>query len=249
MLRLLAIGLLSTQLFAISNYDVAKKCDDAMKGFVDSKSDVNMLLVNSNKQVRERKMSMIILEKKGGDLSLMTFLSPSDVKGSRFLNHEHVKKDDDQWLYLPALKRVKRIASDNKSGSFMGSEFSYEDLSSFDVDKYTYKGDAKLVILGGKKAYQGERFTVSENSGYGKQISWIDATTFLTLKVDYYDRKNEPIKTALFEDYKKISGVWRVGKTTMKNNQNGKETILVWKNETIKNGLKEEDFNQRVLGE
>jgi outer membrane lipoprotein-sorting protein len=249
MLKILLMSLLSVNLFAISNYDVAKKCDEAMRGFIDSRSDVSMMLINSNKQMRERKMSMIIFEKAGGDLSLMTFLSPSDVKGSQFLNHEHVKKDDDQWLYLPALKRVKRITSDSKSGSFMGSEFSYEDLSSFDVDKYTYKGDAKIVTLNGKKVYQGERFAVGENSGYGKQVSWIDAGSFLTLKVEYYDRKNEPIKVALFEDYKKISGVWRVGKTTMTNNQNGKETVLVWKNETIKNGLKEEDFNQRVLGE
>ena len=218
-----------------------------MDGFRDSKSDMIMTLINSNKQKRERKMKMIMLEKESGNKSLMTFLSPADVKGTKFLNYEHINKDDDQWLYLPALKRVKRIASKNKSGSFMGSEFSYEDLSSFSVKKYTFKGEAKVETLAGKKVYVGERIPVSKNSGYTKQISWVDTKTYLIKKVEYYDRKKELLKTALFEDYKKISGVWRVGKMSMMNHQNGKSTTLLWKNETIKNGLREKNFHKRVL--
>lgn len=249
MRKLLIISLLTSSIWAISNHDVAKKSDDAMSQFMDAKSDMNMILVNANGQERERLMTMLVLEKEGGDMSLMTFLSPSDVKGTKFLNYEHINKDDDQWLYLPALKRVKRIASENKSGSFMGSEFSYEDLSSFDVDKYIYEGEAKLVMLNGKKAYLSERRPVMDNSGYSKQVSWTDTETFLILKVEYYDRKHELLKTAFFENYKKISGVWRVGKMTMKNHQNDKKTILIWKNETVKNGLKEKDFHQRVLSE
>ena len=213
----------------------------------DSKSDMIMTLINANGQKRERKMSMLVLEKKGGDKSLMTFLSPADVKGTKFLSYSHIKKDDDQWLYLPALKRIKRIASKNKSGSFMGSEFSYEDLGSFDVDKYTYKGDPKISTYKGKKVYIGERIPVTKNSGYTKQKSWIEKKTFLTLKVEYYDRKHELLKTAYFHDYKKLSGIWRVGKMHMINHQNDKETILVWKNESIKNGIKEKKFHKRVL--
>ena len=247
MFRILIISLFSASLFAISNLEVAKKSEAVMDGFKDSKSDMVMTLINANNQKRTRKMKMIILEKKSGDKSLMTFLSPADVKGTKFLNYEHVNKDDDQWLYLPALKRVKRIASKNKSGSFMGSEFSYEDLSSFSIQKYTFKGEAKVVTLDGKKTYKGERRPVSKNSGYKKQISWIDAKTFLIKKVEYYDRKHELLKTATFDDYKKISGVWRVGKMTMTNHQNDKKTILVWKNEKIKTGLKEKNFHKRVL--
>jgi outer membrane lipoprotein-sorting protein len=248
-MKLWALFLITANIWAISSHDVAQKSDKVMSSYKDSKSDVTMTLINANHQERERHMSTITLEKEGGDLSLMTFLSPADVKGTKFLNYEHIQKDDDQWLYIPALKRVKRIASESKSGSFMGSEFSYEDLSSFDVNKYTYQGEAKLVILNGKKAYQYERQPVSQNSGYSKQISWTDADTFLILQVDYYDRKHELIKTAYFENYKKISGVYRVGKMIMKNHQNDKQTILIWNNETIKNGLQEKDFHQRVLSE
>ena len=245
--KTIIVTLLATSLLAVTNQEVALECEKVMNGFKDSKSDMTMTLINSNNQKRERKIKMITLEKKSGNKSLMTFLSPADVKGTKFLNYEHINKDDDQWLYLPALKRVKRIASKNKSGSFMGSEFSYEDLSSFSVKKYIFKGEAKIETLAGKKVYVGERKPVSKNSGYTKQISWVDTKTYLIKKVEYYDRKRELLKTAFFEDYKKISGVWRVGKMTMKNHQNGKITTLIWKNETIKNALREKNFHKRVL--
>jgi len=245
--KILITTLLVVNVFAITNQEVANKNDKVMSGFKDSKSDMIMTLINANGQKRTRKMSMIILEKDGGDKSLMTFVSPKDVKGTKFLSYSHINKDDDQWLYLPALKRVKRIASKNKSGSFMGSEFSYEDLSSFDADKYSYKGDSKVVTLNGKKTYLGDRKPITKNSGYTKQIFWTDAKTFLTQKVEYYDRKRELLKTAIFSDYKKISGKYRIGKMVMTNHQNDKKTILIWKNEKIKTGLRKKSFHKRVL--
>ena len=145
------------------------------------------------------------------------------------------------------IKRVKRIASRNKSGAFMGSEFSYEDLSSFNLNKYSYSGDAKEIVLDGVKMYESTRIPVSKTSGYTQQISFVDAQTFLASKVDYYDRKSELLKTATFSDYKKISGVWRIGKIEMKNHQNDKATVLVWSNEKVGVGLKSKDFHKRVL--
>lgn len=247
MFKILLISLVSISVFAMSNLNVAIQSEKVTSGFKDSSSDMLMVLINANNQKRERKMKMIALEKKSGDKSLMTFMSPADVKGTKFLSYEHINKDDDQWLYMPSLKRIKRITSKNKSGSFMGSEFSYEDLSSFTVDKYTFKGEAEEVSIDGVKMYKGERFSISKNSGYKKQISWIDTKTFLIYKVEYYDRKHELLKTLRMQNYKKISGVWRVGKMTMLNHQNDKSTILEWKNETIKNGLKDRNFHKRVL--
>ncbi len=127
MLRIAISTLLTTaSLFAISHFEVAQKSDEVMSGFQDAKSKMTMKLINAKGQTRIRQMKSKSLELEGGDKSLMEFLSPADVKGTKFLNYEHAKKDDDQWLYLPALKRVKRISSKNKSGAFMGSEFSYE---------------------------------------------------------------------------------------------------------------------------
>jgi outer membrane lipoprotein-sorting protein len=235
-------------LYAISFQELAQKSDDAQAGFEDARSNMSMTLINANGQTRDREMKMQVLEGKEGDKSLMEFLSPADVKGTKFLNYQHVNKDDDQWLYLPALKRVKRIASKNKSGAFMGSEFSYEDLSAFNVDKYTYpEGEAKVSALDGKKVYLGESIPISKYSGYTKLLSWIDAQTYLIQKIEYYDRKKELLKTAVFSDYKQIDGVWRVGKIVMSNVQNDKKTILVWSDERIKTGLKDKDFHKRVL--
>ncbi len=247
MKKLLISMVMVANVWAISNFELAQKSDAVMSGYEDAISMMEMTLVNANGQERKRTMKSWVLEKKGGDKSLMEFLTPADVKGTKFLSYEHADKDDDQWLYLPALKRVKRIASKNKSGSFMGSEFSYEDLTAFNIDKYNYSGEAEDVVVDGKKLYKSVRIPKSKNSGYTKQVSWVDPQTFLAQKVDYYDRKKELLKTAVFTDYKKMDGVWRIGKITMTNHQNDKKTILVWKDETIKNGLKERDFNKRVL--
>jgi len=247
MKKLLLSVAMVANVWAISNMELAQKSDAVMSGYGDAKSEMVMTLINAKGQERQRTMKSMVLEKDGGDKSLMEFLTPADVKGTKFLSYEHADKDDDQWLYLPALKRVKRIASKNKSGSFMGSEFSYEDLSAFNIEKYNYSGDAEEVVVDGKKMYKSERTPNSKNSGYTKQVSWTTTDTLLTMKVEYYDRKKELLKTATFADYKKINGVWRIGQITMLNHQNDKKTTLVWKNETIKNGLKDKDFNKRVL--
>ena len=234
-------------LFALSGYEIAKKADEATSGFESSISTMQMIMINSAGQKSVRDMKGKTLEKKGGDKSLMEFLSPADVKGTKLLTYQHIDKDDDQWLYLPALKRVKRISSRNKSGSFMGSEFSYEDISAQEVDKYTYQKEIKEVSCGDKTCYKGERTPKDKLSGYTKQVTWIDKENFLVYKVDYYDRKNSLLKTAVFSDYKKIDGVWRVGKIDMKNHQNDKETVLIWVKDKIKAGLSDKEFNKRVL--
>lgn len=249
MIKIVLSTLLTTaSLLAFSNFEIAQKNDAVMSGFEDSKSKMTMKLINAKGQTRIRQMQSKSLELNGGDKSLMEFLSPADVKGTKFLNYEHAKRDDDQWLYLPALKRVKRISSKNKSGAFMGSEFSYEDVSSFNIEKYDYKNEeVKEDKLKGIDIYIVERYPNYKYSGYTKQVSYIDTKTFLTLQVDYYDRKKSLLKSAYFSEYKFIKGVYRNGKIHMKNFSNSKESILVWEEETIKNGLSNKDFHKRVL--
>lgn len=237
-----------TAAFSLTHYEVAKKSEDMMSGFKDSTAQMQMTLINAAGQQKKRTMKMKVLEGEVEDKSLMEFLTPADVKGTKFLSYEHVDKDDDQWLYLPALKRVKRIASKNKSGSFMGSEFSYEDLSAFNVKKYIYEdGEAIKSELNGHSVYKSASKPVSKYSGYTKLVSYIDAKTFLIQKIEYYDRKKELLKVSTFGEYKKFGDVYRIGKITMNNLQNDKSTILVWSNEKIKTGLKAKDFHKRYL--
>ena len=236
--------LMITGAVAVSNLEVAQKSDDVMSGFVDSVSIMKMKLINARGQEKIRTMRMQVLEGENEDKSLMEFSTPADVKGTKFLNYEHVNKDDDQWLYLPALKRVKRISSKKKSGAFMGSEFSYEDLSAFNVNKYTYKeGNAQK----NETNYVVTSIPVSKHSGYTKLISYVDKESFLIQKIEYYDRKKQLLKTATFSEYKKLGEVNRIGKIRMDNVQNDKTTILIWSEEKIKTGLSSKKFHKRYL--
>jgi len=244
---LLTTLLTATTLMALTNIEIAEKSDKVTDGFESSISQTEMILINASGQKSVRELEMKTLEGENGDKTISTFLTPADVKGTKTLTHEHLNRDDDQWLYLPALKRVKRIASRNKSGSFMGSEFSYEDIGNQNYKKYTYDNKIEEVDLNGVKCYKGFRIPKDKNSGYTKQVSWIAKDTFLLQKIDYYDRKSELLKTAIFSDYKQIDGVWRVGKIEMKNHQNDKSTILIWKDDKIHAGLTAKEFNKRVL--
>ena len=120
--------------------EIAVEADKRDTGFGDFTAEMVMELRNKQGDVSTRNIRLKTLEvKDDGDKSLSIFDQPADVKGTAFLTFSHAIEPDEQWLYLPALKRVKRINSKNKSGPFMGSEFSYEDIASQEIEKYTYK--------------------------------------------------------------------------------------------------------------
>ena len=228
---------------------IAREADKRDTGFGDFTADMQMILMNKHGQKSERKIRIRTLEvKEDGDKSLTIFDTPRDVKGTAFLNFTHKVGDDDQWLYLPALKRVKRISSRNKSGSFMGSEFAYEDISSQEVEKYTYKWvrDEKYED---QECFVVERYPVDKkNSGYTKQVTWLDKKEYRVRKVDYFDRKNSLLKTLTSTDYRKyLDKYWRPDQMYMVNHQTGKSTKLIMSNYKFRTGLKDSDFSQNRL--
>ncbi|MDH3729006.1 MAG: outer membrane lipoprotein-sorting protein [Myxococcales bacterium] len=228
--------------------EIATEADRRDTGFGDTTADMIMILRNKKGQESKREMEIRTLEVKGdGDKSLTVFHSPRDVRGTALLTFSHGVKPDDQWLYLPALRRVKRIASNNKSGPFMGSEFAYEDLSSQEVEKYTYKY-IKDDEVAGVACFLIERYPVDKDSGYTKQQLWLDKDEYRARKIDYYDRKGQLLKTFTPSDYEKFLGkYWRAHKMMMVNHQNGKSTELIWSNFKFKNGLKDNDFTRTRL--
>ena len=142
---------------------IAVEADKRDTGWVDQTADLEMLLTNKHGESSRRTMKLKSLEVDGdGDKSLTIFDKPRDIKGTAFLSHTHALKPDDQWLYLPALKRIKRISSANKSGPFVGSEFAYEDLSSQEVEKYTYKW-LRDETIDGHDVFVIERFPQYKN--------------------------------------------------------------------------------------
>ncbi len=228
---------------------IAQEADRRDTGFGDFTADLLMVLRNRHGQESVRKIRIRTLEVEGdGDKSLSIFDNPRDVKGTAFLTFSHKVGDDDQWLYLPALKRVKRISARNKSGSFMGSEFAYEDIASQEVEKYTYKW-IRDEAYDGRECFVIKRYPVDKkNSGYTRQVTWIDKREYREWKVEYYDRKNSLLKTLTIKGYEKyLDKYWRADEMNMVNHQNGKSTRLVWSNYTFRVGLKDRDFNKNSL--
>jgi hypothetical protein len=227
---------------------IAMEADRRDSGFGDYTDDVKMILRNKQGQESVREIRSRTLEgTSDGDKSLTIFDEPRDVQGTALLSFTHKQGPDDQWLYLPALKRVKRIASDNKSGPFMGSEFAYEDITSQEVDKYTYRflRDDKLD---GMDVFVFERYPRDENSGYTRQIVWMDKDHYKERKIEYYDRKNALLKTLTFSGYQLYNGkFWRAHEMNMVNHQTGKSTQLLQTNFRFGVGLTDRDFDKSSL--
>lgn len=227
---------------------IAKERKSRDAGWGDSESRTTMILRNARGDESQREIRTAALEVQGdGDKGLTIFDEPRDVKGTAFLNHSHPTTEDDQWLYLPALKRVKRIASRNKSGPFMGSEFAYEDLSSFEIEKYRFNylrddscGEQQCFVL--------EQVPTDEFSGYSKTIVWLDQQHYQPRKVEYYDRKNSLLKTLTLLDYKQyLDKYWRPHKLSMVNHQTDKSTDLLIHEIRFNTGRTAADFDTNAL--
>jgi outer membrane lipoprotein-sorting protein len=227
---------------------IATEADRRNDGFGDTSATLVMILRNRHGEESRREIRSKVLETKDdGDKSLIVFDEPKDVAGTALLTYTHKTGDDDRWLYLPALKRVKRIASSNKSGPFMGSEFAYEDLGSQEVEKYTYKY-LRDETLDGHEVFVLERFPKDPESGYTRNVLWIDKAEYRPLKMEFYDRKQSLLKTLSFADYRQYLGkYWRPGKLDMVNHQTGKSTTLLFKDYKFGNGFKDRDFDQNSL--
>jgi outer membrane lipoprotein-sorting protein len=229
---------------------IAREWDRRDAGFKDSTAGLKMILENAQGQTSTRTLRIKTLEVPGeeeGDRTLTVFDEPRDVAGTALLSFAHIKTPDDQWLYLPALKRVKRIASANKSGPFMGSEFAYEDFTAQEVAKYTYKY-LRNEKCGELDCYVVEHVPVYEHSGYTKLISWRDTNEYRNQKIEFYDRKRALLKTLTFSKYERYLGRhWRPLDMYMENHQTGKKTRLTYDNYQFQTGLSESDFNRDKL--
>ncbi len=227
---------------------IVKEADKRDKGFGDSQVSMLMTLKNQQQDESVRNLRVKTLEQRDdGDKSLTIFDEPRDIKGTALLTFSHGANPDDQWIFLPALARVKRISSSNKSGPFMGSEFAYEDIGSQEVEKYTYKY-LRDEVYEEKPTFVIERYPVDENSGYFRQIVWMDQKNYFPVKIKYYDRKNALLKTLELKDYKLYKErFWRSQTMFMKNHQTGKSTTLEWEKYQFQIGLNENDFNSNSL--
>ncbi len=231
-----------------AGFRIATEARERQMGFGNFTASLAMTLRNKQGREKLREVRLKVIETEGdGDRTLFVFDRPHDVKGTAFLIHAHKNKADQQWLYLPALKRVKGISSSKQSGSFMGSEFSYEDMGTIEVEKYTHRylrnescGDLECFVL--------ERIPTSRDSGYSRQLVWLDQEELRTMQVHFFDRRDEHLKTMVVEDYKQyLQRYWRSRKITMTNHLTGKSTVLTWSDFQFHADLDTRDFTKTAL--
>lgn len=200
------------------------------------KSDATMILTNDKGQTRERKSTTLSkLQKNGVDSDLIVkFHTPADIKGTGFLQIEHSSGDDDLWIYLPALSKIRRLVANNKKDSFVGSDFSYGDILLPKVDLYKHSL-LRVETIDGHDCYVIESIpkdeTVKRDNGYSKKISWVRKDNFLETRVQYFDLNGELLKTQTASHHKLLEADtqrWMALRREMINRQTGHKTLITF---------------------
>lgn len=232
---------------ALNGYDIEVKQDQMQSNYVGEVRQMTLTLINAQGKESVRKLVFEGFEGLSRrDKTKVTFTYPADMKGAALLTHENGEGDDDQWLYLPAVKRTKRIASSNQSGSFMGSEFSYEDLVVRQLDKYNFRyiGDETIE---GKDCFVVERIPKNKKSGYSRVVRWRMKDNLQELRTDYYDRKGDLLKTRMMHGHHLVDGFWRVQKIEVANAQTNKKSTLTFDEVKLKVQIPEDHFSTQSL--
>ncbi|MGI3163236.1 outer membrane lipoprotein-sorting protein [Pseudooceanicola sp. 200-1SW] len=218
-------------------------------GFRDQAVTGEMILTTQGGQSSTRRFEARSVETGPEEArSILVFQWPGDIRDTALLTHSHGGgRDDDQWLFLPAVSKVRRISSSGRSGSFVGSEFAYEDMVDQDVEKYTYNFVGTGPCPGGGTCNIVDRFP-GGRSAYSYQRVWIDSRRNLIQKVEYYDRRKAHLKTMIATGYRQYQGrYWRAQKMTMTNHLTGKGTTLTWEGFRFNQGLNPNDLSVNAL--
>jgi hypothetical protein len=217
---------------ATRGLEIARKGEKQGSAYGSYSAEGRMILRDRAGTTNVREFTTRSLEMPGdGDRTEIEFSTPLDVRDMALLTHAHNARDDDQWLFLPALKRVKRITSSSRSGSFAGSEFSYEDLVGHIIEKndYEYQRDEPCPDNPGRTCHVNAQIPKDSNSGYSRLVGWIDVEDSRTYKVDYFDRRGALIKTMISSDFRRYKDrYWRAHNVVMSNHQTGKSTVMEW---------------------
>lgn len=218
-------------------------------------SDLEMTLIDKNGSQRVRALRSLRLEAGDQTKSIMFFLSPADVKGTGFLTYDYAQsgKDDDQWLFLPALRKTKRIASSDKSGSFMGTDFNFSDLTSPDLDDFNYKL-MKEVEVDGKKTWQIQAVPKSqeimEETGYSKSVMWVRQDNHVVIRAVRWVHKSRRMKYFQVSKLEQIDGIWvalQLSMTTKEGKNTVHSTVLNISDVRFNQDLSENLFTVRQL--
>ena len=214
----------------------------------DQTSNLTMTLINKNGKERIRKIKQFTKDMGDMEKSIMFFQSPADVKNTSFMNwsYNDESKSDDQWIYLPALKKTKRISSDSKNDYFMGSDFTYDDLGDRKLDD-----DTHLLLreeaIDGVDYYVIESTPADEDYMYSKTITWVRKDNFIGLKKEFYDEDEDLLKILHIQSFEEISGFLIITNSEMHNVQKDHKTMMVLSDIKINTGLSDAKFTERIM--
>jgi outer membrane lipoprotein-sorting protein len=224
-------------------YQIAKASSDQNDGYQDYSASGKMVLKNRAGSTSARDFDFKSMETAAGDLSLLVFNWPGDIRDTALLTHEHHNSADDQWIYLPADRRTKRIAGTGRSGSFVGSEFTYGDMVEQTVEKFTYKWLSEEACCNVV-----ERIPKSSDSGYSREKVWFSKSNNTFSKVEYYNLGGTLLKTMTASGYQKFKArFWRPSTVMMLNHLTGKQTTLEWRNQRFATGMKANEFTVEAV--
>jgi outer membrane lipoprotein-sorting protein len=215
--------------FAQSAQEISKKSMDAVEvGDMEMISTINIYDAKGN--VRTRQISTASRKFADCTKMLIRFLAPADVKGTSLLVYDYNNQSDHQWIYMPALRKVRRILSTEKGKNFMGSEFTNADMGRPNLQDYTYT-NLGVADIDGKKCWQIEakckNEDIQQENGFTKKISYIDQNTFVTYKIEYYDFGGQLQRVQTISDYKKqANNRYFAYHMTMQNVQNGRKSEM-----------------------
>ena len=214
----------------------------------DQTGELTMTLINSRGNQRVRVIKQQVKDAGNMEKKIMFFVSPADVRNTSFMNWSYDKatKDDDQWIYLPALKKVKRISSDSKSDYFMGSDFTYDDLG----DRYPTNDTHKLLreeAVDGEDCYVVESVPKEEEYMYSRTVTWILKNKWIGSKKEFYDEDNELLKTLTVKKYEKIGKYWIILSSEMHNNQKNHTTEMKLADLKLDTGIPANNFTERMM--
>lgn len=247
---LFVLPLLASNLWAASAEEIVKKSQAAFfYPGTDFKARVLMKLISPSGQERVRELTMLRLntgEAGGEQKYFMYFFQPAEVKNMTFMVVKYPAKDDDRWLFVPALNMVRRIAMQDKQASFVGSDFTYEDVSGRDLADDVHEL-FKEESLDGKACFVIKSTPKEGSAGYGHKLSWIDTATYLPLKEEYYDQGGATIRVFTADEVREIKGLATVSKRTMKNLQSGHRTEVSYLSAEYNVGLDDSLFAERFL--
>ena len=234
--------------------EIMKKVNDRDDGD-NQTSELEMVLIDKAGGQRVRSLKSAGKDKGKDSLSIIFFASPADVKDTGFLTYDYDQsgKDDDQWLYLPALRKTKRIASEDKSGSFMGSDFNYSDMTKPDLEKFDYTLKREVEVEG-QKTWEIEAVprtdATADETGYSKGVAWVRQDNYIAIRAVRWVYKSNRMKFLQIKKLEKIDGIWTVLEMEM-DTREGKETVhktlLHFKNVHYNQPLNEEFFTVRQL--